>query len=72
MVLSGGRSLGARIAFRRNDSFEDLKETIITVNITNRGTIKNNNWLEVFFMRVQEIPVDNGDINFPFQIEHFI
>lgn len=25
--LGGGQSLGARIALRRNDSFEDLKET---------------------------------------------
>lgn len=25
-LVVGGRSLGARIALRRNDSFEDLKE----------------------------------------------
>jgi hypothetical protein len=47
-VLGGGRSLGARIALRRNDSFEDLKETTIIVLIMSRDTIKDNNDGRVF------------------------
>lgn len=37
----GGRSLGARTALRRSDSFEDLKETTITVIIISRSAILN-------------------------------
>lgn len=38
-----GHSLGARTALRRNDSFEDLNKTTITVVSMGRTTSKNNN-----------------------------
>jgi hypothetical protein len=44
LFLGGGQSLGARTALRRNDSFEDLKETIITINIITRDTLKDKQW----------------------------